>query len=361
MTEAFSYFAASLMAGIESGAAKHEQWFNERAIALFRLQFEHNAAYRKYCDSVRVPPRSISNWMQIPSVPTSAFKEFDFTSIPPGERTALFHSSGTTQERCSRHFHDRESLSLYERALLLPFKRHLMPDRQKMRLISLTPSKAAAPNSSLVHMFDTVIKNFGDEASGFAGTVDSAGAWEVDTGNVVTLLMQATDAICILGTAFSFVFLADEIAGGKSKVKLPSGSRVLETGGYKGRSRTLKKAELHSLIANALQVDPNAIICEYSMCELSSQAYDGICGQQEHRAFHFPEWARAVVVSPETGREVAEGESGLIRVFDLANVASVVAIQTEDIGIRRNKGFELLGRATRAEARGCSLMSVQAK
>jgi len=46
----------------------------------------------------------------------------------------------------------------------------------------------------------------------------------------------------------------------------------------------------------------------------------------------------------------------LIRIFDLANVYSVMAIQTEDLGIRRGSGFELLGRATLAEPRGCSLM-----
>jgi hypothetical protein len=54
---------------------------------------------------------------------------------------------------------------------------------------------------------------------------------------------------------------------------------------------------------------------------------------------------------------VAQGETGLIRVFDLANVYSVMAIQTEDLGIRSGDGFELLGRAVMSEPRGCSLMA----
>jgi hypothetical protein len=62
------------------------------------------------------------------------------------------------------------------------------------------------------------------------------------------------------------------------------------------------------------------------------------------------------IVSPETGLEVDEGGSGLIRVFDLANVYSVMAIQTEDLAIRRGMGFEMIGRARQAETRGCSLM-----
>jgi hypothetical protein len=75
------------------------------------------------------------------------------------------------------------------------------------------------------------------------------------------------------------------------------------------------------------------------------------------RIFRLPPWARARVLSPETGREVAEGEAGLLQVFDLANAFSVMAIQTEDLAVRQGAGFELIGRAQQAEARGCSLMS----
>jgi len=47
----------------------------------------------------------------------------------------------------------------------------------------------------------------------------------------------------------------------------------------------------------------------------------------------------------------------LLQVLDLANAYSAMAIQTEDLAIRRGAGFELLGRAQQAEARGCSIMS----
>jgi hypothetical protein len=77
------------------------------------------------------------------------------------------------------------------------------------------------------------------------------------------------------------------------------------------------------------------------------------------RHFCFPPWARVQIISPETNREVADGETGLIRVFDLANVFSVMAIQTEDLGIRHGDSFELLGRAQFTEPRGCSLLSVE--
>jgi len=177
----------------------------------------------------------------------------------------------------------------------------------------------------------------------------------------------------LLGTAFSFVHLLDHLADQNLPFELPAGSRVLETGGYKGRSRSLPKAELHSLITRWLGIPADYIVCEYGMSELSSQAYDHRMSDEWRvtsddrkflrspsaaRSFRFPRWARAQIISPETGRQACEGETGLIRVFDLANVYSVMAIQTEDLGIRRASGFELIGRAAVAEPRGCSLMSV---
>ena len=139
----------------------------------------------------------------------------------------------------------------------------------------------------------------------------------------------------------------------------------METGGYKNRSRSMPKAELHALITERLGVPRENIICEYGMSELSSQAYDSASPSSiiHHPSsrFPFPPWARAQIISPETGREVADGETGLIRVFDLANVFSVVAIQTEDLGIRRGDGFELIGRAQLAEPRGCSLMTLKSR
>ena len=116
------------------------------------------------------------------------------------------------------------------------------------------------------------------------------------------------------------------------------------------------------MIVERLGVPADHIICEYGMSELSSQAYDAAIPTlpdmaQPARVFQFPSWARVRIVSPETGVEVTDGEAGLIQVFDLANVWSVLAVQTEDLAIRRGRGFELLGRSAEAGQRGCSLMT----
>ncbi len=360
-----------------------ENQFRSLALELFALQFDHNPAFRKLCEARQVLPETLAHWSNIPAIPAAAFKELELTSLSPGQRTRVFHSSGTTAQRPSRHFHSAESLEVYEASLWAGFAAQAAPDFRfqisDFRLVVLTPPPAQAPQSSLVYMFDCVRQKLGADEQVFCGRL-ADGAWTLDSEQTVARLesfQASARPLLLLGTAFSFVHLLDGLAERDLRFQLPAGSLVLETGGYKGRSRTLTKAELHEGIADRFGVSPSQIVCEYGMSELSSQAYDSplecrsptrcdsvdaqeLAGSETgtpaaSRAFHFPPWARAQIISPETGREVADGETGLIRVFDLANVFSVMAIQTEDLAVRRGDGFELLGRAARAEPRGCSL------
>jgi len=336
--------------------------FDQLARRLFAIQFELVQPYRKFCQARGLTPASIPHWSHIPAVPTVAFKDFDWTSIPVADRSRVFHSSGTTTETPSRHIHNSSSLDLYERSLLAWAAAWLFPNQQeRIQFLFLTPPPSDAPNSSLVHMFDTLRRAWGTADSAFAGGCDSARRWTLSASLTHLALMQAEAGArpsAIFGTAFSFVELLDQVSARQTCVRLPPGSRILETGGYKGRSRVLPKPELYGRLTEALGIPGTAIVSEYGMCELSSQAYDHAAGTLDtQRSFRFPPWARALVINPNTNTPAAPGETGLLRVFDLANVWSVLAIQTEDLAYPHHDGFALVGRAGAAEARGCSLLS----
>jgi hypothetical protein len=388
MTSELSIFAARVREHIgfwseefSLGDARHDPAyrqhadieFNGLAVMLFTLQFKYNSVYRRLCEARGIQPGDVHLWSQIPCVPTGAFKEWELTCLHPEDRTHVFHSSGTTKQRPSRHFHNADSLALYEASLWPWLGENLNLPIADCRLVSLTPPVEQAPHSSLVHMFDFVRRKEGAGTEIFVGRVMEDGSWALDISTgLAALQASATKPLLILGTAFSFVHLLDALSAANLRLQLPAGSRVLETGGYKGRSRALPKAELHQLIYERLGVPPEGIICEYGMSELSSQAYEVVAGggcqgtgdqsvPSRHpspvaRHFKFPPWARARVISPETGDEVGIGETGLLQVFDLANAFSVLAIQTEDLAVRRADGFELIGRSMAAEPRGCSLM-----
>jgi hypothetical protein len=357
MNTQLSRFAAHLRESIHSDFPADR--FGSLALELFTLQFLHNPAYQTICEARRLTPETVGHWTQIPAAPTAAFKELELTSLAPHERTAVFHSSGTTAQIPSRHFHCAESLAVYEASVISWFLENVPTDLRfaicDIRLICLTPPPTLVPHSSLVHMFETIRREYALSSSMFIGRLDEIGSWTLDYVAAYHRLKEAIDSerpVTILGTAFSFVHLLDYLASKDLIFHLPKGSLVMETGGYKNRSRTMPKDELHSLITERLGVARESILCEYGMSELSSQAYAVAGGQ-----FQFPPWVRAQIISPEIGREVGDGETGLIRVFDLANVFSVAAIQTEDLAVRRGNGFELIGRAEQVEPRGCSLMT----
>ena len=72
-------------------------------------------------------------------------------------------------------------------------------------------------------------------------------------------LFLSDSAACIgisdflLGTAFSFVHWLDDLAATKTRLRLPAGSRIMETGGYKGRSRAVAKTELRGLLTKYIE------------------------------------------------------------------------------------------------------------
>ena len=247
-------------------------------------------------------------------------------------------------------------------------------------MMVLMPSPQEAPHSSLSHMMGVVAREFGAQDSEF---YVEDGVLRVE--RVVRDLSEAQLAkrpVFLLGTAFAFVHLLDHLTRQGLRFEMAEGSRVMETGGFKGRSREMPKAELYGLIERLIGIPRARIVNEYGMTELSTQFYDGsLQANRQTDSKAAPPWARVVIIDPNTGREAADNERGLIRVFDLANLWSIMCIQTEDLGVRRTDsqldggkrdarptrggkrdarptrdiGFQVLGRAAGAEVRGCSL------
>ena len=330
--------------------------FDKLALELFAYQFEHCEVYRRFCEGRGRTPRTVFSWRELPAVPTGAFKEVELRSFPESETVHRFRTSGTsTSVRGTLHL---DTLDLYEASLLPTFRRFVFPeltmpgDRAPLRL--LAPPPAEVPDSSLSHMFGVVMDEIGADGSGF--DVEDG---ELLVDRVLTLLVEsaASEApIALCGTAFAFVHLIDHMSRRGVLIGLPPASRVMETGGFKSRSREMPRTELYAELKRVLGVPAERIVNQYGMTELGSQFYDSILqAPSEPRRKLGPPWARVVVIDPETGHEAATGQVGTLVVIDLANTGSVLALETADLGRAVLDGFEVVGRETGAEARGCSI------
>lgn len=299
--------------------------FGQAILAIHQFQRANNRAYADFCAGFPGPVR----WQEIPGVPVSAFKSASLRTFPDKETVRTFETSGTTGGGTGRH-HFR-SLSLYKQVALHGWTRAGLPAGG---VISIIPSASEAPHSSLSQM---------------ASWLAAPGDFFFNKREALLARLETDPPAVVFGTALAFLDLF-EWMGGRS-VSLPVGTLAVETGGYKGTRREMPKADLYALFHERLGLSPDAVWNEYGMTELSSQFYTNGLGRP-HKA---PPWARGLVVHPDSGEEVGEGEAGVLRLFDPANLGSVCAIQTRDLAIRRGGDFELIGRDPAALPRGCSL------
>jgi hypothetical protein len=382
--------------------------FNELALRVFRFQCETNSGYGGFVSRRGLDPDGVSRWEEIPLLPARAFKSVPLVSGDPNEAERIFRTSGTTAGTQLRGEHHVRDLALYRGSLLPNFRAHLLPEGASMPVLCLLPSPKAAPDSSLSFMMGEVVRAFGAEEGvtrDGEGPVSVGGNAEgtpvgprggffvhpergIEIGPFREALERAvtgTGPVLLAGTAFAFVQWLEMVEKEGWRVPLPEGSRIMETGGYKGRTRAMSRADLYHSLSGAFGVPAKRIVNEYGMTELLSQFYEPVmtlddrigepsgdggrgrpprgheagggdgAGAGAGRFHRGPPWVRTRVLDPLTLEEAPEGEVGILAHLDLANLGSVAAILTEDLGRRVRGGFHLVGRSRGAEPRGCSL------
>ena len=303
-------------------------------------------------------------------MPIRAFRGPVSRLWPSVDKLWIFHSSGTTSgmEGKSRSGYSPEGLAWYQAASLATFISVLdqcIPSRRhnllSIRAVSFIPTVAEWPDSSLAQMVAWFAQLWTTHY------LDPAHVEKVRNG--IAEATEKGEPIYVFGTAFHFVNLLESGV----TFSLPSGSIIIETGGTKGRSRSVTREELYQMIATGFGVDPSKIISEYGMCELASQAWDvgdsdfaspppatksahtqSTALHLSNRSFKFPWWVTASVMS--TRSDALDSGEGALTIYDPLRIdLGDVAVQTEDLATLKNQTFQLRGRVPRAALKGCSL------
>jgi hypothetical protein len=232
------------------------------------------------------------------------------------------------------------------------FAQRFMRGDERLPMGILFPDEQAMPNSSLAHYLALAKSAFGTPDSRYYLTPEG-----LDMPGLCAALEESERSgrpYALLGASFSLVHVMDGLRAHNRSFRLPAGSRILDTGGYKGQSRELPLEDFYADLSQLLGVPRSHCINMYGMTELSTQFYDeGNATLPSVKSG--PHWIRSRLVEPVTGRSVAPGERGILVHCDLANYNAVTTILTEDVGLWAEGGFLLLGRAEGAAAKGCSL------
>ncbi len=325
--------------------------FDSLASDLARFQAEHVPGYARLCAARGVEAGSIQRAAEAPAVPTDAFRIARVFAFDERSAGVTFRTSGTTLG--ARGAHSMRDTRTYD-AVALAFARAMLGLGPRVPVIVLGPPEDEAPDSSLAHMCALLSRELGVAETRDAYFVRAGALRVASLRDCVRGLRHDAPAL-VLATSFALVHLLDEIGG--ESLALPTGSRLMQTGGFKGRSREVSAPELRRLLSLAFSLPERAIVSEYGMTELSSQFWEA-SSVDEHASpgvYAEPPWARVVPVDPDTLAAVPFGTVGIARIEDLANVDSAFAIVAQDRVRRVTGGFELLGRTPGAPPRGCSI------
>ncbi len=331
--------------------------FDALACDIARFQAEWQPRLGRLYRRAGLEPAGLRRAAEVPAVPADAFKLARVACHPPALDVRVFRTSGTSAG--GRGEHAFRTLATYDELALAFGRRMLAPEGEALRVVVIGPPREAAGDWSLGHMCALFGEAFG---GGAAWHVPPRGAGELEPlRRALGGAGEAGAPVLLLATSFALVFLLDALGG--EALPLPAGSRVMQTGGYKGQSREVDAGELRAALARAFRLDERAVVSEYGMTELSSQAYEGTLrarlgleGGGEAGELFAPPWLRVEAVDPVTLAPLGPGAEGVARVVDLGNVDSAVAVQTADrVRVDAAGRVRLLGRAPGAPPRGCSL------
>jgi hypothetical protein len=367
--------------------------FLDVARRVVQHQAARNPAYARYAARLGVDLDRLADPLDAPPVPTDAFKRLRLCAFDPAEAVACFRSSGTTAADRGQHLF--RTLDVYRASIAPSFVQYVLPDLEpgaRVHMLVLAPSAAQVPDSSLYFMLDFLCERFGRHSvrTHFFDE-ESPGHLALDVAalcRALEALAAQGEPVLLLGPSFSYVHLFDQAPD--FRVALPPRSRLFETGGFKGKSREVGPGELHALFRERLGIELDMVVGEYSMSELSSQLYEpglrrALAGRAARargreaghadgmRLYVPPPWCAVRILDPATLSPLAPGQQGLVAFFDLANVDSVAAVVTGDMGTlvpsaqpgdappgwhglpEGSRGLVLHGRAAGQSAKGCSL------
>ncbi|MEP7029283.1 MAG: hypothetical protein ABI960_11870, partial [Candidatus Eisenbacteria bacterium] len=308
-----------LRAFFARGAVAHadDRGFDELALRVFAYQYESLAPYRAYCQKRGALPQRLRTWSEIPPVPAQAFRDVRLWCDEDDAPAAVFHTSGTSAgDRPGKHYMSATGLALYEASLVPTFRAFVLPELvaegacSAMALLVLGPPPAEAPHSSLWHMVDVAgHRLFERPARWFlpAAGLDAAG---------LERALSEGGPVCLVATDLALDAWLEGAHARGLRIRLPAGSRVVHTGGAKGRRRASSLSTLFERAHAVLGLAPERCVSEYGMTELASQFYEDalrvapVPATAALRLKHGPPWLRALVVDVQTLEPLAPGRPG---------------------------------------------------
>jgi phenylacetate-coenzyme A ligase PaaK-like adenylate-forming protein len=319
---------------------------------LHTWHYGHSDEYKKYSDVVIDPSKKITSVADFPFLPVSAFKNHALKSIPQEKVFKVLTSSGTTGQAVSQIYLDKETAQLQTLALSKIITHVVGSTRLPMLIVD---SKAVFANK----------QSFSARGAGILGlsvfgkdhTYILDDKFELDK-NALLAFLKKYDGQPIL--IFGFTFMVWQFLF-QTHVKADLSKAILiHSGGWK---KLMDMAVDNATFRKELneKFGLSNIYNFYGMVEQVGSVFL----ENSEGYLHCPNFADVIIRNPVDFSVQPDGTEGLVQVLSvLPKSYPGHSLLTEDIGIImgtdnskngwKGKYFKLLGRAKKAELRGCS-------
>lgn len=335
-----------------------EKRFLESMRFLTAHHYKNCQAYRNVLDRVFHGRRSseFESLAEAPFLPISMFKDFELKSIPESAVFKVLTSSGTTGQKVSRIFLDRDAAQWQSRVLVKIVQHFAGKHRRPMVIVDhpgviKDRSSFSARGAGILGMSQFGREPFyalrDDMSLDFEGLEKYLSKWN-------------RQGVLVFGFTFMvWQHLILPLEREKKKLHLRE-SMLVHSGGWKKLADlAVDGASFRRRVEACTGASP--VLNFYGMAEQVGSVFF----EDTLHDLHASLFSEIIVRDPVTLRPLPHGESGLIQVLSMIPASYPGhSILTEDIGVIRGeddepsgmkgKHFEILGRVPRAELRGCS-------
>ena len=312
---------------------ENEGLFLQTALSIYKYQSTNNEVYKRYLELMGYTDKTITTLEKIPLMPISFFKHHQVTTdkwIPE----LIFKSSGTSDMLRSQHY--LKDQGWYNQISLQIFTSFYTNEYE---MLALLPSYLENGDSSLVHMVKHLT---GDGDSNRFHLYDFQ---KLQDQILQKLQLSDNGRVLLWGVTYALLDFVEKFIIDSNRLE------IIFTGGMKRRGEEL---DFDTVVKKLSIGFPSSNIgAEYGMTELFSQAYANENGIYQT--------AKTMKVLPKDFNDLTTpakvGKAGQLGIIDLANVDTLSFIQTDDIALcHSDTAFELLGRMTNSDLRGCNML-----
>ncbi len=340
---------------IEAGVDSEVPDFNAYSLRMFALHYEVNPIFREFCEAKKVRPNDITRWQDVPLVYNDVFKTHLVASFPLEKSVMACLTGGTTSlTQRGRIFRDEDGKRLVFAANRMMTGSYLFPDLEagkRCRILILAPSPELAPSMGMAIGIDQTRQAFGTPDSMFL-----LGKSGIDVNALIKALRESEASgvpVALIGATSAYVYFFQACRRKKMSFRLPPGSRICDGGGYRGRFGVVTRDDYYAMVQETIGIPNSHCVNVLGEAETATNLFDDslrrcVKGQQPRkRTRPVPPWSRVLAMSIDDLKPLPDGEIGLLAHWDLANVPTVLAVITDNLGYTTDNGTgcEMVGRA----------------